>query len=229
MTGPVRIMAARHGQSEANLAYQQAAGAPLVYERGDHEVTLTDLGRRQAAALGRRLATLPAGEAPELVWCSPYLRAHDTWAVAQRSWGGPELAVTVDERLRDREWGSLGPYNHAAIELHFPEESARHRAEGEYGYRPPGGESFGDVAERLRHFTADLHEAAAGRRVLIVAHDAVVLVLRHVLARTPDADLPALAAHTPIRNASLSTWHARDGHLHLTTFNDTSHLSGLSS
>ncbi|GGP16252.1 histidine phosphatase family protein [Nonomuraea glycinis] len=222
--GPVRIVAVRHGESEANVAYRQAGDDPLVYERGDDEVTLTGVGRTQAAALGRLLAGLPAAETPELVWCSPYLRARETWAVAQETWGAGALPLTVDERLRDREWGLLAPYNEAAIERRFPEELARLRAEGEYRYRPPQGESFADVAARLRDLLTDLRARARGQRVLIVAHDSVVLVLRHVIDEAPDAELAALAEFAPILNASVSTWHATDGRLTLLHYNTVHHL-----
>ncbi|WP_327105264.1 histidine phosphatase family protein [Nonomuraea glycinis] len=222
--GPVRIVAVRHGESEANVAYRQAGDDPLVYARGDDEVTLTGVGRTQAAALGRLLAALPAAETPELVWCSPYLRARETWAVARETWGAGALPLMVDERLRDREWGLLAPYNEAAIERRFPEELARLRAEGEYRYRPPQGESFADVAARLRDLLTDLRARARGQRVLIVAHDSVVLVLRHVIAEAPDTELAALAEFAPILNASVSTWHATDGRLTLLHYNTVHHL-----
>ncbi len=224
MSDPQRIIAVRHGQSEANLAYRQAAGVPLVYEREDHEITLTDLGRLQAAALGVFLKSLPWQEAPEIVWCSPYLRAMDTWSLAHQAWGVGPLPVRVDARLRDREWGELRHYNQAAMRQRFPEEAARLLAEGEYGYRPPGGESFGDVAIRLRRFLGDLRAWAEGRRVLIVAHDSVVLILRHVLEESPDTELAAVGVHAPIMNASVSTWESRDGRLELLAFNEVGHL-----
>jgi broad specificity phosphatase PhoE len=225
MTGPVRIYAVRHGQSEKNLAYQRAGAEPLVDARGDDEVTLTGRGRQQASDLGRYLAGLPGSEAPELVWCSPYLRALDTWAHALRAWGVEPPPVTVDRRLRDREMGILSDHNPAAAARSFPEEVRRAWRDGEYGFRPSGGESFGDVVHRLRAFVADLAAHADGRRVLIVAHDAIVLLMRHVLAGTPDADLAAIHVHAPIRNASVSTWHRVDGRLEVHRFNDTAHLS----
>ncbi|MEV4217759.1 histidine phosphatase family protein [Nonomuraea sp. NPDC049725] len=222
-TGPSRIIAVRHGESEANLAYREAGDEPLVYGRGDDEVTLTPLGREQAASLGALLAALPEEEAPDLVRCSPFRRALDTWAIARQVWGA-DPPMTVDERLRDRGRGELGRYNEAAIALRRPEELARLRAEGEYRYRPPGGESFGDVAARVRDFLAGLRGRADGRRVLIVAHDAVVLALRHVIAEAPDADLAELDAFTPIRNGSVSTWHTVGGRLTLLDFNAGGHL-----
>ncbi|UBU10605.1 histidine phosphatase family protein [Nonomuraea gerenzanensis] len=219
--GPERIMAVRHGESEANLAHREAGETPLVYERGDDEVTVTELGRAQAAALGRLLAALPGGEAPELVWCSPYLRALDTWKIAQEAWGVQPLPVTVDERLRDQEPGAFARFNLAAIRERHPEELKRRESLGAYAYRPPGGESLADVVVRLRAFLRDLDGRAAGRRVLIVAHDSVVLALRHVLDGRPDAELAAVLECTPVLNASVSVWRTGE----LVAFNDVAHLT----
>lgn len=214
-------MAVRHGESEANLAHREAGETPLVYERGDDEVTVTELGRAQAAALGRLLAALPGGEAPELVWCSPYLRALDTWKIAQEAWGVQPLPVTVDERLRDQEPGAFARFNLAAIRERHPEELKRRESLGAYAYRPPGGESLADVVVRLRAFLRDLDGRAAGRRVLIVAHDSVVLALRHVLDGRPDAELAAVLECTPVLNASVSVWRTGE----LVAFNDVAHLT----
>ncbi|TDD22135.1 histidine phosphatase family protein [Nonomuraea diastatica] len=218
------IIAVRHGESEANLAYRRAGDTPLVYERGDDDVTLTEQGRAQAAALGRLLSALPAGEAPELVWCSPYLRALDTWSIAQATWGIRPLPVTVDERLRDQEAGEFARYNPAAIKERFPGEPERREAEGAWAYRPPGGESLGDVVARLRDLLADLPRRAGGRRVLIVAHDSVVLGLRHVIAGGPDAELAGALEFAPVLNASVSVWRTGGGRFELVRFNDVGHL-----
>ncbi|WP_306416643.1 MULTISPECIES: histidine phosphatase family protein [unclassified Streptomyces] len=53
---------------------------------------------------------------------------------------------------------------------------------GEWCYRPPGGEAFTDVVVRVGQFIHDLGRAGPGRRVLVVAHDGVIIALRHVLA-----------------------------------------------
>ncbi|GAA3658546.1 histidine phosphatase family protein [Nonomuraea antimicrobica] len=223
--GPSAIIAVRHGESEANLAHRQAGSAPLVYERGDHEVTLTELGRTQAGALGRHLAAIPAAQAPEQVWCSPYLRALDTWKIAQEAWGAAPLPVTVDERLRDQEAGAFARLNLAAIRERHPAELARREAEGAYAYRPPGGESLTDVVARLRGFLGDLRERAAGRRVLVVAHDSVVLGLRHVIAGGPDDEPSAVLRFAPVLNASVSWWRGGGAGFELVHFNDVAHLT----
>ncbi len=222
--GPSRIIAVRHGESEANLAHREAGDRPLVYGLGDDEVRLTALGRRQSAALGRLLAALPGGERPEAVWCSPYLRARETWEVAKDDWGAG-LPVAVDERLRDQEQGAFDRLNPAAVRERFPEEAARREAVGGYAFRPPGGESLADVVTRVRAFVRDLDGPAGGRPVLIVAHDSVVLALRHVLETGADAAPHAGPPFVPVLNASVSVWRAVEGSFELVRFNDVGHLA----
>jgi Fructose-2,6-bisphosphatase len=229
--GPSLIMAVRHGETTANVAYAEAArrGVPIVLPGRDVDAPLSELGRTQAAALGRWLGTLPPLRRPGAVWCSPYARARETWRIAQESMGKRRsqeraLKTWVDERLGDRVMGELELMNPHAIVERFPEEARRWRAVGEYAYRPPGGESFGDIAARLRAFVADLDGLADGRRVLIVAHDAVVVVLRHVLAVRDDSDMTGIAAFGPVANASVTTWERRDGRLTLGEFNAIGHL-----
>src|SRR5690349_5081594 len=78
LVGVAGLVVVRHGQSVANvaLAAAEAAGA-LDSGIGvrDAEVPLSPLGRRQAARLGVYLRALPAEQRPQVVVCSPYLRA----------------------------------------------------------------------------------------------------------------------------------------------------------
>lgn len=193
----------------------------------DADVELSPLGWAQAEALGRWLAGLPEGRRPEVVVCSPYLRARQTW---QRAAGTaadlgarlPEPAA--DARLRDRLMGELELLPIAAVAERFPAEAARRRAAGEFGYRPPGGESFGDIAVRLTALLEDLHRCHAGRRVLLVAHDAVVLMLRYVIERLTFDDLAAIVHDGPVANASVTCFDGASGTLRLVGYNAVDHL-----
>ncbi|TMR17046.1 histidine phosphatase family protein [Nonomuraea zeae] len=146
------------------------------------------------------------------------------WEAGPVTWDADRLRIIVDERLRDQEAGEFARYNLAAIARLYPEELARREAEGAYAFRPPGGESLADVVTRLRDFHVGLRERADGRRVLIVAHDSVVLGLRHVLAQSPDSDLAAVLGHAPVLNASISVWRSDGDRSELVRFNDISHL-----
>jgi broad specificity phosphatase PhoE len=219
---PATVTAVRHGESEGNAASLAAGDRPLVFGKGDAETGLTGLGAAQASALGARLRADP----PEIVWCSPYLRARQTWErvraeLAALAGAGPPPVAHLDERLRDREMGDLARLNWAAVRERHPQEHARAVTLGEYAYRAPGGECFADVAARMRAVLADLDERCAGRRVLVVAHDAVVLMLKHVIEDLP---LDGMGRYAPVHNASVSTWRAVDGRLRPGLYNDISHL-----
>jgi broad specificity phosphatase PhoE len=112
-------------------------------------------------------------------------------------------------------------------QLH-PAEAARRLRTGELYYRPPGGESWADVALRLRSLLADLAEREAGHRVLLVGHDTVVLMLRYVLEGLDEPQLLAIAEQEgPVRNASASLWRLRRGRLRPVYFNEVGHLADL--
>ncbi|MEU3312822.1 histidine phosphatase family protein [Streptomyces sp. NPDC006662] len=220
------VWAIRHGQSTANVAFAEAersGSAALPVNGRDRDVPLSETGQVQAQALGAWLTALAKG--PDLVVCSPYARARQTWqAMADRAAavGLPAPACLVDERLRDREMGVFELHPPAALRARAPEEADRRRLQGEWFYRPPGGESLADVALRVRDFTAELDRAVPGRRVLLVAHDAVVIALRFVLA---GLGAPSPEHLPPVANASVSYWERAGRHLSLQHWGDTSHLA----
>ncbi|WP_272920691.1 phosphoglycerate mutase family protein [Streptomyces sp. SID1328] len=81
------LWAVRHGESTANVAFAAAAASrstePVAGR--DRDVALSPLGVRQAKALGGWLARQDYSSGPDLVVCSPYLRARQTWQVMQES------------------------------------------------------------------------------------------------------------------------------------------------
>jgi probable phosphoglycerate mutase len=222
------LILVRHGQSLANVAFPAADAEGLmeaVVSGRDAEVPLTDLGKAQAEAVGRWLATLPAGELPQVVITSPYLRARETWRIAAEASGLDLPEPTTDDRLVDRLMGDLELLTRAAVAQRFPDEQARRAAAGEQNYTPPGGESFADIAVRLKSFLDDLHRDHAGERVVVVAHDAVVLMMRAVIQQLDwDEVLAVERADGSVRNASLSRFRAEGDHLELAHYNSVEHL-----
>jgi 2,3-bisphosphoglycerate-dependent phosphoglycerate mutase len=222
------LILVRHGQSLANVVFPAADAAGLMQAElsgRDAEVPLTALGEEQAAAVGRWLATLPPADRPEVVITSPYLRARETWRIAAATSGLDLPAPTTDDRLVDRLMGDLELMTRAAVAARHPTEADRRAAAGEYRYTPPGGESFADIEVRLETFLADLNRNHAGMRVIVVAHDAVVLMMRAVIERLDWNGVLAMerAAGT-VRNASISRFVAADGRLILDRYNSIDHL-----
>ncbi|MET7301523.1 histidine phosphatase family protein [Embleya sp. NPDC005575] len=245
--GPAEIVVVRHGESMANAAFAAAEarigsspadGAPeerdevgefdLAMAGRDADIALTARGEDQAGAVGRRLAV--KGETPDVVLVSPYRRARSTMRIIAREAARVGLLLPRprrDERLRDREMGVLELRTAAAIEQLYPEEAERRRRVGDLYYRPPGGESLADVALRLRTLLTDLRHEAPGAHVLIVGHDATVLMLRYILEGLTETDVDRLVRTDPVGNASISRWRVRDGRLRAIRYNDTRHLRGI--
>jgi broad specificity phosphatase PhoE len=87
----------------------------------------------------------------------------------------------LDERLREKEFGMLDRLTATGIKTLHPEQAESRRHFGKFYYRPPSGESWCDVILRLRSAldTISLHHA--GRRVLVLTHQVVVLCFRYLL------------------------------------------------
>jgi probable phosphoglycerate mutase len=215
----------RHGESTANVAAQTAETAGLevidIDER-DADVPLSPTGREQAEAVGRWFAGLPAERRPEVVVVSPYLRARQT---AELTVGVSSVPMMVDERLRDRELGILDLLTSHGVRARLPDEARRRQRLGKFYYRPPGGESWADVALRLRSLLSDLCADHGDGRVLLVAHEALVLLTRYLVEGLDEGGLLAVTRATTIANASLSTWRREgDGALRPELFNSVTHL-----
>jgi broad specificity phosphatase PhoE len=208
---PTDLLLVRHGESVGNVASAEAWAAKaetIDIDLRDADVPLSPLGERQARALGRWLAEQPT--VPAAVWSSPYVRARETIGIALDEAGRGDVEVLIDERLRDRELGILDRLTARGIQAKYPDERARRRYLGKMYYRPPGGESWADVALRLRSFLGDLLADAPDGTVLLTAHDAVIVLIRYVLTRMSEEEVLKVAAEGTVANASVTTLHRED-------------------
>jgi broad specificity phosphatase PhoE len=220
--GPAELVLVRHGESVGNVADRDARrrGAPrLTLDARDADVELTDLGAHQAAAVGRHLAALAQDARPTALLSSPYRRAADT---ARTAVEGLDLPLTLDERLRERDLGAFDGLTGAGIRAEFPEEARRRSRTGKLYYRPPGGESWCDVALRVRSVLDTVRLDHDGARVWVFTHQAVIMAFRLVLEQLTEEELLAADRDTPVANCSLTTYRrdARGG-LRLVSFADT--------
>lgn len=212
----------RHGESIGNLAALQAERAGVDWldlAPRDPDVPLSPLGVEQATAVGHWLRAAPP---PDVVLVSPYVRTVET---ARAALTGSSLPTSCDERLRDRDLGQLDLLTTHGLRRLYPQEAERRQRLGKFYYRPPGGESWADVALRLRSLLADLRREHDRGRVLLFTHDVVVQIVRYLVEDLTEQNLMDRARQQVIANASVSTW-ARDGdgRLAAQTFNDVTHL-----
>ncbi|GAA5205460.1 histidine phosphatase family protein [Microbacterium kyungheense] len=214
---------ARHGESVGNVAASQAEvdGLDVIpLDVRDADVPLSGTGREQALALGEWVSA--HREAIDAYWVSPYVRARETLAIALGS-DGPDATIVVDERIRDRELGVLDLLTRRGVARLHPEETARRQHLGKFYHRPPGGESWADVALRLRSFLRDALNGPEERAMLVV-HDAVVMLVLYVLLPMGEEELLDFAKDHVVLNASVTHLTRGEGGWQITAFSDVEHL-----
>jgi len=225
MPGPSAVWLVRHAESMGNVAdaraHEQGAGR-LTLDVRDPDVPLSDTGCAQAQALGRWMAGLPGDERPTAVLSSPFTRALTTAQLAAEPLG---LRVRTDERLRERDFGAFDGMTGAGIREKYPDEAGRRDLLGKFYYRPPGGESWADVALRIRSLLATEGLRNDCQRLLIVAHQAVIMVFRYVLEELTEQELLAVDKEQQVANASLTRYERdADGGFRLIAFNEVEHI-----
>ena len=216
---PARLVLVRHAESVGNLARDlaEANGEQLIdIATRDMDVPLSPTGEEQAARLGAWLAEHES-EPFTVVYSSPYIRAAETARIAC-ALAGNDVEVVLDERLREREFGVLDRLTRAGIQARFPEEAEARGRVGKFYYRPPGGESWCDVALRVRSILDTMGREHAGERVLVVAHEVVIYVFRYVLERLGEAELLQLNRENELSNCSVTTYHSPGDVLELVAF-----------
>jgi len=204
--GATELWLVRHGESVANVAAASSElnGLDVIsVDYRDADVPLSETGIEQAEALGQWLSENMTASVPTAVWASSYLRARQTIEIAMER-ADLRLPVRIDERLRDRELGILDLLTPLGVENRYPEEALRRRWLGKFYYRPPGGESWADVALRLRSFLRDVDLYDDGGVVLVAAHDAVIMLFLYVCGGLTEGELLDFAQGHVVLNASVT-------------------------
>jgi alpha-ribazole phosphatase len=131
---------------------------------GTLDVGLSPAGHAHAG----RLADELRDQRPEAVYASPRLRAVDTAAPIAASLG---LTVTVDERLRELDFGELEGRTYDEIAANRPQLYAAWMT-APTSVRFPGGESYAGLRERAVAACEEIRGRHA--RALVVTHGGVV-------------------------------------------------------
>jgi broad specificity phosphatase PhoE len=215
----------RHGESAGNVANAAALAGGLhqldIADR-DMDVALSDRGHDQSGALAKWFRA--HDEVPDVVFSSPYRRALDTARIALHA-AGLDAPIVQDERLREREFGVLDRLTKAGIVARHPEQAAARAFLGKFYHRPPGGESWVDVAARVRSFYMDVRLDHSGDAIVVVAHQAVILLFRYVLEGLTEGEVLASDRAEEIANTAVTTYEGDGCHRPvLVTFNDVQHL-----
>jgi broad specificity phosphatase PhoE len=128
--------------------------------------------------------------------------------------------------LREKEFGILDRLTRHGIMQKYPELSEQRAHVGKFYFRPPGGESWCDVILRLRSVvdTISIHHSRRGARLLVVAHQVIVLCMRYLIEELTEQEILAVDRAAEVANCGVTRYVLeRDGasgpRLHLATYN----------
>jgi broad specificity phosphatase PhoE len=208
---PCTLWLVRHGQSAGNVARDaaEAAGHHIIdIAERDIDTPLSELGRRQASALGHWFGDLPDQRRPEVVLCSPYVRARETAHLLLRAADISERSVRLrfDERLREKEFGILDRLTVHGIRRKYPELSEQRSHVGKFYFRPPGGESWCDVILRLRSLVEMMTREHGSQRVLVVGHQVIVNCMRYLIECMDEAQILAIDKRADVPNCGVTSY-----------------------
>jgi broad specificity phosphatase PhoE len=197
MTGePERqIHLVRHGETAWSRSGQHT---------GRTDIPLTDVGRRQAAELGRRLR----GHAFALVLTSPLSRAAETAELA----GFPD-ALPVDD-LMEWDYGDLEGLTTDQIRENLPGWTIW---EGPW----PGGETADEVGARVDRVLARCLDPSVAGDTLLFAHGHVLRVLAARWLGLPPRD----GAHFALGTATIGVLGWERANRVIETWNEACHLT----
>lgn len=198
----------RHGESTANIARHKSESENLLtidFPEREPDVPLSAGGEQQSMGLGKWLAQ--NSEKPSFVYSSPYLRTRETARIVLETANIKNAKIFYDERLRERELGIFDRLTRSGGIEKYPEESAKRELLGKFYYRPIGGESWCDVALRVRSVWRDIRATAAGANVLIVTHEAVIHLFRYVLENLTEAEILAIDRSCDIGNCAVTAYN----------------------
>lgn len=183
----MKLYLVRHGETELNVK--------KVYY-GSTDCELTEKGKEQAVSLKTAFASVSLDRVLE----SPLKRAKTTTDLLL---GEKEVPRLEDGRLKELDFGGWEGKSYTELQGDpLYEEWCREWKTT----RPPRGECFLDLVQRVRSFYEDLLKREE-ERVLIVAHHAV---LQQLMACLLDAE-PESCWHYAFEQGTYTVFEIRDG------------------
>ncbi len=159
------IILVRHGEAD------KAKGRAI----GQEDLPLSGAGEKQADALAKSLSSLSI----DYLYTSPLKRTRATAAPIEKACNKKAIICPELAEINLGLWDGL---SFEQIKNNFPIEYEK-RGLDIANYRPPKGESFADLAERVR---GKFHEIAVkDAPTIIVTHAGVIRVIMHLVLGVP--------------------------------------------
>jgi broad specificity phosphatase PhoE len=202
---PVRILIARHGETEWNL---------LRRFQGHRDSPLTTRGQDQADRLAARLQREPI----RAVYVSDLGRAINTAAPIASTHG---LNLQTSPELREIDCGAWTGRAKEELAIADPEGIERYRV-APASHTMPSGECLADVQSRGWKFLQGIRAEHLGETIVVITHHIVVETL---IARAMRVSLEQLWLSIPTGNCYLSALELTESELNPLMIYDGSHLA----
>jgi len=151
----------RHGQTQWNKEGKYT---------GQSDIPLNETGREQAKAASAYVLGLK----PDLIYSSDLQRAEETARLIQAD--AIAIPLITDARLREIHQGEWEGLHENEIKRRF-EAQFETRKKDPLKTAPPGGETIGEVYNRVKDFLQEMQEKYPDKRILIVAHGVVLAII----------------------------------------------------
>ena len=158
----------RHGQTDWNVEGRYT---------GQADIPLNDTGRQQAREAARQMADSP----PEAVYSSDLMRARETAAIIAQAF---QIELMTDRRLREIDQGEWEGMLYDEIKRRFEAEFRRMR-QNPANVGPPGGETVGQVWERVLAAAGEIAGTHPHGRVALVSHGLALAIIKARSAGEP--------------------------------------------
>lgn len=205
-----RLMAIRHGETvwNAEARFQGHGDSPL-----------TETGRKQVAALGRRMQSIRF----DALISSDLGRTQETASIISEFTGHP---VGIDSRLRERNYGVLEGLKIHDIKTRHSEVLERLISD-DPDYTVPEGESYRQHYQRNIAFIEELLANRAGSNVAVVAHGGVLESIFRYVARLPlDHPRCIIAGNASLSIISHGNYYGTSRWV-IETWGDVGHLNAI--
>ncbi len=151
----------RHGQAETQILN--------IWDSGDQNMHLTDLGRKQVLATAEKLKK----EKIQMIFSSDILRTKETSAIVTKTLGIKK--VNFDKRLRELQVAEFSGKPGSEYAKKFPTYADA------FAGKPDGGESLRDLRGRLNDFIEEVEKKYQGKNILIISHEWSVWMLTQAM------------------------------------------------
>jgi probable phosphoglycerate mutase len=158
----------RHGETDWNAEGRY---------QGQSNVPLNANGLAQAEALAQRLR----GMRFDAIYTSDLARAAQTAEVLAATTGAP---IHRDRRLREIDQGEWEGLLLAEIQARYAEAFERRRLDP-LATQPPGGETVGQVRQRVLEAIREIGRTYPGGSVAVVSHGLAIALIKVHLAQLP--------------------------------------------